>query len=140
MVAAVVVAIVHATGPIAKGWWLVAYLSLVGGVAQFLLGSGLLAISAWSGGDGPSTRERLGQLALWNIGTVIVAVADVAGSPSTVLLGSAILLAALALFAAGLHRVHTTATRTPALWVRLYVVLLVFLAVSTAIGSVLAHA
>lgn len=139
ILAAVVVAIVQAVDPITLGWWLVAYLSLVGGVAQIMLGSGLLALAERADGHAPSANERLAELVLWNVGTLIVAVADLANAPLVVLVGSAALLAALAFFAAGLNRIHATAAHPPRLWIRLYVVLLVFLAVSTAVGSVLSH-
>src|SRR5690348_11056072 len=38
LAAAALVGAVHASAPVTRGWWLVAFLSLVGGVSQLLLG------------------------------------------------------------------------------------------------------
>jgi hypothetical protein len=140
VVAAAVVAVVHAATPITRGWWLVAYLSLVGGVAQLLLGTGLAALAERLGARGPAGGASYTQLALWNVGTVVVAVADLEDSATGVLAGSILLVVALASFALGLRRANTTARRPARGWVAGYLVLVVFLAGSVAMGAVLAEA
>jgi hypothetical protein len=137
---AIVVAIVHAITPVTRGWWLVAYLTLVGGTSQLLLGSGLTALAHRAGAPAPSPVASTSQFALWNVGTIVVAAADLVDAPAGVLAGSVVLLAALALFAADWRRIHAT-ERHPALrWHVAYVLLLAGLAVSTFIGTGLADA
>lgn len=139
LVAAVTVAIINARTPFAHGWWLVAYLALGGGVAQLLLGPGLIAIAARGGATKAVLRYSVGEIVLWNIGTVIVAVADLSAAPGGVLVGSVLLLVALALFTRDLQRVSSESQPSVRAWRSMYAVLLVFLAVSTAIGTVLAY-
>jgi hypothetical protein len=128
---AVGVAILQSTAPFARGWWLVAYLILVGGLSQLLLAGGLLALAGRS-----TARPPWAGVLLWNAGTVCVAVADLAEKPVGVLAGSAGLYGALALFGTGWRRLEVRSTW----WARGYVLLLGSLAVSVAIGAALAGA
>lgn len=124
---------------IVHGWWLVAYLGLVGGVAQLMLGPGLIALGRRSGVATVAMRHKFFALALWNVGTIIVAMADLANSPSAVLGGSVLLVAGLAIFTVGLRDVTAATQRSMSGWERLYALLLVFLGVSVVIGTVLAY-
>lgn len=137
---ALVVAAVHATTPITRGWWLVAYLILVGGLSQLLLGPGLIAIRERIGAHSPSDRAMQAQLVLWNVGTVTVAVADLASTPAGVLAGSLLLLVALGGFFLLIRRVETTARRPLPTSTHGYKLLIAFLFVSTIIGAALARA
>lgn len=139
LAAAGLVAAVHATTPITRGWWLVAFLSLVGGVSQLLLGPGLLALSRRSGARVPDARATGAQLLFWNLGTVTVAAADLAPSMAGVVAGSALLAAALLLFAGALHRARATARQPAPVWVGGYATLLLFLAGSVVVGVLLAY-
>jgi hypothetical protein len=136
--AALIVAIVHAALPITRGWWLVAYLALVGGLSQALLGNGLLSFVKRTRARGPGTLATAGQLALWNGGTVLVAVADLGDSASGLLTGSALLLGALSLFATSLRRAGASTRRPARRWIFAYTTLLVFLAGSVVTGAGLA--
>jgi hypothetical protein len=138
--AAIVVALVHSITPITRGWWLVAYLTLVGGTSQLLLGSGLTALAHHAGAAAPAPKASRAQFALWNVGTLAVAVADMADAPAGVLVGSVVLLVALALFAAQWRRIRATALYPALRWHVLYGLLLAGLAVSTFIGTGLAGA
>jgi hypothetical protein len=140
LTAAALVAAVHATAPVTRGWWLVAFLSLVGGVSQLLLGPGLLALARRSGARAPDASAAAAALVLWNVGTLAVAVADLASSMAGVVAGSALLVAALALFAGALRRARATARHPAPGWVGAYAVLLVFLAASVVVGVLLARA
>lgn len=132
------VAVVHAVTGVTRGWWLVAFLSLVGGVAQLLLGPGLLALVGRSGARVPSPRQVLAELVLWNGGTAAVALADLADSMAGVLAGSVLLLAALVLFARGLRAARATAHRRWPAWDLAYGFLLAFLGSSVFVGAWLA--
>lgn len=133
------IAVVNTTAPVTRGWWLVAYLALVGGIAQILLGSGLVALARRSDAGMIGLRHQRAELVLWNAGVVIVAVADLAAAPGGVLAGSVLLVAALVLFAGGLRETIATARRPAPGWTRMYAFLLGFLAVSVAVGTVLAY-
>ena len=63
------VAAINSAAPFAHGSWLAAYLVLVGGVAQLLLGVGCLGLPA----PRLSARLRRTQLGLWNVGNAAVA-------------------------------------------------------------------
>jgi hypothetical protein len=139
LIASVIVAIMNARAPFAHGWWLVAYLSLVGGVAQLLLGPGLIALASRDGLHARSLRYSVAELVLWNIGTLTVAIADLALEPDGVLAGSVLLVVALALFAREWNHVSTVSSAPARAWRGLYVLLLVFMAVSTIVGTILAY-
>lgn len=139
LAAAAVVAVIRATTQIDRGWWLVAYLSLVGGVAQLMLGPGLLALARLRGAPAPGPRATGTRLVLWNGGTLLVAAANLAGAMPGVVAGSVLLLAALALFTGDLRDLGPATGGAAPWWVRGYALLLVFLAVSVAVGTVLAY-
>lgn len=109
--AAVVIATVQFAAPIMRGWWLAAYLFLVGAVSQSFLGPGLGVIARKVGAEGPVAQTTGAQLILWNVGTLIVAVADIATAPNGILFGSFLLLVALASFSVSLRAPRVTALR-----------------------------
>jgi anti-sigma factor RsiW len=137
---AVSVAAAHATMPITRGWWLVAYLILVGALSQVLLGPGLVAMAERTRSRIPSHRAMRTQLVFWNAGAITVAVADLASAPAGVLTGSLLLLIALGAFAVSLRQTRNTAQRPKPAWIRGYALLIAFLVVSTIVGAALAGA
>ncbi|MGH2831261.1 MAG: hypothetical protein ACRDK2_00660 [Solirubrobacteraceae bacterium] len=138
--AGVVSALANATAPFTRGWWLVAYLILVGCLSQLLLGEGQLSHAARVHGRAPSAVRMRWQLALWNLGALIVAVAEMASEPGLVLAGSLLLLLSLALFAVACSWIARTATHRARRWERYYLLLVMFLAVSVLTGCGLAGA
>lgn len=139
--AAVVVAALNFSTPFTRGWWLVAYLSLVGGIAQLLLGPGLLAIAWPTSTEAPraTVPSMSTQLVLWNTGTVIVAVASMARIPIGVPAGSLLLFAALALFTTRQRAVREAAGEAMLGRHRAYTALRWFLALSVIVGNLLAY-
>ena len=133
VVASAGVAIFQAIAPMSRGWWLVAFFALVGGVSQWLLGAGLVAA-----GDAGTSARAPGTPVLWNGGTLLVAASDLADLPVGVLIGSALLLTALLLFGCRLRAIVIHERVTP-LSVG-YAALLVVLAASVLIGAGLAAA
>jgi hypothetical protein len=126
------VAAVNSAAPFRHGSWLAAYLVLVGGVSQGVLGAGRLALRA-----PPFNRARPpAQLALWNVGSLAVPAGVLWDAPMLVTAGSVALLCALALFAAEARgRRREVRGR-----VVVYLAIVVGLAVSVVIGSALADA
>jgi hypothetical protein len=138
LVASVAIAFTQAIGPMDRGWWLVAFFGLVGGLSQWLLGAGLVVISRDAGyRDRPSGASPITAV-LWNGGAVLVAAADLADVTAGVLIGSAALLAALVLFGRALLEVVGDGRGT-ALSVA-YATLLAFLTASVLVGAGLAGA
>ena len=131
---------VQFTVPFTRGWWLAAYLFLVGGVSQSLLGPGLSVIARRADARGPAAKTMRAQLVTWNAGTLIVAVADLATAPSGILLGSFLLLVALASFTRSLGTARATALQPMPRWFTSYALLVLFLAGSVLVGTALGNA
>lgn len=140
LLAAVLGAVVNAAASFHHGWWLVAYLSLVGGLSQMLLGVGQDVLAERTHSQTPPNTLLLMELGLWSVGSVAVAVGDLAGARTVLLLGSALLLIDLALFAVGLSRMRRDAARRVVTLERCYAALLLFLAISVLAGSSLGGA
>lgn len=138
LAAGAVVAVVHSLSPLTRGWWLVAFLSLVGSVSQLLLGLGLVALRRRKSAPRGLRRTAWTELVLWNSGTAVVAIADLASSLEGVIGGGMLLWAALVLFAADLRALSEWSPAPPRRWIRTYSVLLAFLALSVVVGILLA--
>src|SRR5213078_2655396 len=95
LAAALIAAVARAIAPFANGIWLVAYLFLVGFVAQVLLARGQATVlaAAPSDADAPPIGA---QATLWNAGVVAVPLGVLVGARIFVVLGSVALLTALA--------------------------------------------
>jgi hypothetical protein len=140
LLAGVLSAAINIAAPFEHGWWLVAYLSLVGALSQLLLGVGQSLLAENAASRVPADSLVLIQLALWGLGTIAVAAGDLTGARAVLLCGSGLLLVDLALFAGGLRRVVHGAARPAAAQQRGYAALLVFLAISVLVGSSLGGA
>lgn len=130
IVAGGLVAAINGATPFAHGSWLAAYLVLVGGVAQLLLGFGWLALPAASA----SARLRDAQLGLWNAGMLAVAGGVLSELPGLVFAGSAVFAGALMCFLGGSGSVHGTGRGR----VLVYRAVVGLLFVSIVVGAVLA--
>lgn len=132
IVAGGMVAAVNSAAPFAHGSWLAAYLVLVGGSAQVVLGLGRLVLPA----PQPSSRLIAVELVGWNLGSLAVPAGVLSGVTALVMLGSVILLVALAGFAIGAR----AWPRDGRVRVIGYHGVILMLAVSVVVGSVLAAA
>lgn len=94
MVAGGLVAAVDSAVPFAHGSWLAAYLVLVGGVGQAVLGLGHHALP----GAHPPAALRRAQLALFATGDLLVPAGVLAALPALVAVGSVLVLGALGCF------------------------------------------
>jgi hypothetical protein len=137
LAAAVLAAAARAIEPFAHGIWLVAYLFLVGFLAQLLLGRGQASLLAGSPSPTNSAPIRT-QATLWNAGVVAVPLGVLGGARLLVALGSVALLTSLAAFwrAYRLLRSEPAAARG-ALGIG-YVALILFMAASVLVGTALA--
>jgi hypothetical protein len=86
--------------------WAVAYLVLVGGVAQVALGGAVLAFA-----PGPSRGAVLAELVCWNVGNAGVLAGVLAGLNVLVDIGGALLVVALVLAVLGVRGAREGGTR-----------------------------
>jgi hypothetical protein len=135
IVAGGAVAAVNSAAPFGHGSWLAAYLVLVGGVSQVVLGAGRLALRA----PRPTPALLRAQLVLWNLGSLAVPAGVLADAPTLVTVGSVALLCALALFAAGAAGASGV-RREARVRAVVYLTIVVGLAASVVVGSALAGA
>lgn len=140
LLAAALSAVLNTAASFHHGWWLVAYLSLVGGLSLMLLGTGKYALAERANGQTQPNALLLTELGLWSVGSVAVAVGDLAGASTVLLLGSTLLLIDLGLFARALARLRREADRRAVALERCYAVLLLFLVISVLVGSSLGGA
>lgn len=138
--AAVAVALARSQQPFDHGWWLVAYLALVGGLSQLILGAGQLTLGAGFAPASAGQRVLAGELVLWNLGAALVPVGVFAGIPAVVAAGSVVLLAALALFAAATSVPRRQRAREHRFWLYAYRAIVIFLSGSVMVGTGLAKA
>ncbi len=127
LAAALAAAILRAAHAYDHGIWLVAYLLLVGAVAQALLGRGQAALLS----DPPPGRLAA-QAALWNAGVVLVPLGVLADVRLSVAAGSVLLLLALGSLARA-ARARGRRPRTAAL----HSALVVFMLLSVCVGYLL---
>jgi hypothetical protein len=128
---------VRTSEPFDHGAWLVAYLFLVGFLAQLLLGLGQAALLSGAGASSPTPWVRLRQALLWNLGVVAVPAGVLAETRLAVVAGSLSLFAALTSLAKT-TRPELTRAHSPRWLSWGYRVLLAAMLVSTLIGTALA--
>jgi hypothetical protein len=136
LAAAAGAAAIRAVAPFEHGIWLVAFLFLVGFLAQLLLGRGQAALVAAADLSPPPSLVRSVQLRLWNAGVVAVPLGVLLDARLFVVAGAAALLAALISFSR--TAAPALADRAGGPWLRRgYVALLVFMAASVFVGTAL---
>ena len=84
--------------------WLALHLLFVGGVSQLVLGAAQFFTCAFLATDPPPRNLVVAQLAVWNAGTVLVAVGVPTATSGMVELGACLIAVGLALFAWALAR------------------------------------
>jgi hypothetical protein len=131
----VLAAVARAIEPFAHGIWLVAYLFLVGFLAQLLLGRWQASLLAdrLSGAISAPVRTQAG---LWNAGVVAVPLGVLGDVRVLVVLGSVALLVSLAAFWQT-YRSLGSGTASRALRMS-YVALIAFMGASVLVGAALA--
>ncbi|MGO1975333.1 MAG: hypothetical protein ACTH2Q_20430 [Propionibacteriaceae bacterium] len=128
------------TGPLdlAHGSWTAAFLVLVAGVAQTVMGR---ARTWWPRAEWPRSRGWL-QLGCWNAGSALVIGGTLVSRPLLVDLGSILLVVALVLALVATRADPTgrpTSAVVPAFVASGYRVLLLVLALSIPVGILLSH-
>jgi hypothetical protein len=130
--------VVRIAQPFDHGTWLVAYLVLVGFLAQLLLGRGQAALLSSGDLPVPSRNQRLAQTVLWNLGVVAVPLGVLAQTRLAVVVGSVSLLAALASLWMTVRPTIVSAPAGRSWLASAYFALLVIMTASVFVGSALA--
>ncbi len=119
------------------GWWLASFLVLVGGIAQVLLGAGQRTV-AQPRSLAQAHRAMIRQASLWNAGTLLVPLGVMTDVRLPVVAGSGALMAALARLAVALRYADPPPGERVERVRASFVSLLLFLAVSVLVGTILA--
>ena len=138
LAAAVVALAIRISEPFEHDAWLVAYLFLVGFLAQLLLSRGQAALLAAAGLPAPTPDARLAQALAWNLGVIAVPAGVLAETRLAVVVGSVSLLTALAFFAKTARPVLPGSAVRPGRLGWAYAHLLLIMTASTLIGTALA--
>jgi hypothetical protein len=137
LAAAFLAAAARAIEPFAHGTWLVAYLVLVGFLAQLLLGLFQVMLLAGdpSGTDSPPISA---QATLWNAGVIAVPLGVLVSARLFVVLGSVALLASLAGFWQGFRSLKSDSGAALRALEVVYAVLIMLMGASVVVGTALA--
>jgi nitrite reductase (NO-forming) len=103
LAAAAVATVAHAATGDARLHWLALHLGLLGGVSQLVLGAGQFFVCAFLATTPPSRRLVAVQLAVWNSGTLLVAIGVPAAADPVTAAGGVLIAVGLGLFAASLR-------------------------------------
>jgi nitrite reductase (NO-forming) len=133
------VAVANGIDPWPWGRWLALHLLFIGGISQLVLGASQFFAGAFLATDPPPRGLIRAQLACWNAGTVAIA----AGVPENLewltIAGAALLLADLALYAAGFVTMSRRALNTAPWAARWYLMAAAFLAPGIVAGVAMAN-
>jgi nitrite reductase (NO-forming) len=138
MLAGAAAGIVNAIEPWSWGRWLALHLVFVGGVSQLILGASQFFAGAFLATDPPPRRLVRGQLAAWNLGVLLLAVAVPLSGDPLVAVAVALLAAGLALYAAGLEWMRRRSLRAAPWATRWYGAGAGFFAAGIVAGTMLA--
>lgn len=138
LVAGAIAALIDAIDPWPWGRWLALHLIFVGGISQLVLGASQFFAGAFLATDPPGRAWIRGQLAAWNAGAVLLAIAVPLRSDALVELAVAALLTGLACYGRSLLGLQRRSLQRAPWAVRWYLAAALFLAVGIAAGTMLA--
>ncbi|MFN8112243.1 MAG: hypothetical protein U0R51_03480 [Solirubrobacterales bacterium] len=138
VVAGAIAALIDAVDPWPWGRWLALHLVFVGGISQLVLGASQFFAGAFLATDPPGRAWIRAQLAAWNAGAVLLAIAVPLRSDALVELAVAALFAGLACYGWSLLGLQRRSLQRAPWAVRWYLAAALFLAVGIAAGTMLA--
>jgi len=139
LAAAAAAALVQTVAPWPWGRWLALHLAFVGGVSQLVLGAAQFFAGAFLATDPPPRALVRAQLAAWNLGAVVLAIAIPTGAGTAVWLAVCALLAALALWGSAIAAMWRRSLRRSPWAVAWYCGGALCLGLGVVVGSLLAH-
>jgi len=139
LVIAAFVAGIYAAGGWSSGRWLALHLAFVGGVSQLVLGASQFFVCAFLATTPPPRALVRGQLAAWNLGTVLVAAGVTSRSDVMTDAGAALLVIGLVLLVAGLRSMQRRSLQRAPWAARWYYACAALLALGVLAGALLAR-
>lgn len=139
LVAAAAAGVAYALSGEAPLHWLAPHLALLGGVSQLVLGAGQFFVCAFLATTPPSRRFVALQLAVWNAGTVLVAVGVTTAASALTDVGAILIVTGLALFAGALRAMKRRSLQRARWAVRWYEASAACLVAGVVIGLLLAR-
>ncbi|HET6831450.1 MAG TPA: hypothetical protein VFH44_08900 [Solirubrobacterales bacterium] len=140
LIAGAAVAVANAIEPWTWGRWLALHLVFVGGVSQLVLGASQFFAGAFLATDPPRRALIRAQLAGWNAGALLVALAVPFAGAAAVYAGAGLLLVTLGLYAAGLAEMRRRSLGSVPWATRWYLAATTFLVIGVVAGAMLANA
>jgi len=140
LLAAAVAAVAQALSPWPWGHWLALHLAFVGGVSQLVLGASQFFAGAFLATDPPPRILVRGQLAAWNAGAILLAIAVPERADTVIWVAVGLLLAGLALWGAAIAVLLRRSLRRSPWATRWYVGAAAFFGLGMLAGSLLARA
>lgn len=117
--------------------WLALHFAFVGGISQLVLGAAQFFACAFLATDPPARSMARAQLAIWNAGTVAVAVGVRASLTPLTGLGGSLLIGGLALFAISLRGMRKRSLQNAPWATRWYLAAALFLAIGASLGPLM---
>lgn len=139
MLAAVVAGVAAAAGAGHEWLWLALHLALLGGVSQLVVGAAQFFAGAFLATNPPPRGLVRAELAVWNAGTLLVAVGVSRQLVWMSDAGAAVLLVGVALYAAALRHLRSRSLRRAPWATRWYLGGAAFVAVGIVAGALLAR-
>lgn len=139
LLAAAAAGVLQWVAPWSWGRWLALHLAFVGGVSALVLGASQFFAGAFLATDPPSRGLVRAQLASWNAGAILLAVAIPAGWGALVWAAVGLLLTGLAVWAGAVTGMRRGSLRRSPWATRWYASGCLFLGFGVIAGSLLAH-
>lgn len=137
LLAGAVAGIAQAISPWPWGHWLALHLAFVGGVSQLVLGASQFFAGAFLATDPPPRALVRAQLAVWNAGAILLAIAIPERDGTLIWVAVAMLLAGLALWGAAVATMRRRSLRRSPWATRWYLSGAAFLGLGMVAGSLL---
>jgi nitrite reductase (NO-forming) len=119
--------------------WVALHLALLGGVSQLILGAAQFFVCAFLATTPPSRRFVTVHLAVWNAGTVLIAVGVPASSDAALDVGAVLIASGISLLAVSFHAMQRRSLQRARYAVRWYQLSAVCLAVGVLVGALMAR-
>ncbi len=139
LLAAAVVGIAQWLDPWPQGRWLALHLAFVGGVSQLILGASQFFAGAFLATDPPPRGIVRLQIATWNSGTILLAIAVPERSDALIWLATGLLAASLLAWGAAIAVMRRRSLRDSPWATRWYVSSTAFFGLGVLAGSILAR-
>lgn len=139
LAAAAVAGTIQALSPWPWGRWLALHLAFVGGVSQLVLGASQFFAGAFLAVDPPPRPLVRAEIASWNLGAILLAVAIPEAAGAAIWLAVALLIASLGLWGAAVAAMWRRSLRRSTWAIAWYCSGALFLGCGVLAGALLAH-